>query len=343
MICKKCGYDELIPNGDWLKCPHCGAEYFNTKIDFSSISPSHSDEKKAEPVNRSSTAEGSFSLNVTDKKVKAEQKPAPKAEVTEAIKETADGPAQKTEEPVQIKAETNEKNPKRAKKAKVKKEKKPQSKLKEAIDFLTPIVLAVIVALVLKTFIFANAIVPSGSMISTINKGDRIIASRLSYIKEDPQRYDIIMFHFPDDESKIYVKRIIGMPGETITIVDGITYATKADGTIYETNQEFVTLEKPLGDYGPYYIPFKGEKITTNGEYCFAENGMTVGRIEFLEMYCKQDENGDYIVAENCYFCIGDNRNNSLDSRTWYNTYVAQNKILGKVKFRYYPSYEQLQ
>lgn len=330
MVCKKCGYDELVPNGDWLKCPHCGAEYFNTKIDFDNIT-SVSEDGEEPPQN--TEEKSTFSLNVTEKKYEAHTKHTPKAEAPKAVQK----------EIVEAKPKANEESPKKGKKSKVKTEKKPQSKLKETIDFLIPIVIAVVIALVLKTFIFANAIVPSGSMIATINKGDRIIASRLAYLNEDPQRYDIIMFHFPDDESKIYVKRIIGMPGETISIVDGITYATKADGTVYETNQDFVTEETPHGDYGPYYIPLKGEKITTNGEYCFAENGATVGRIEFLEMYCTKDEKGEYFVTENCYFCMGDNRNNSLDSRTWYNTYVAQNKILGKVKFRYFPGYEKLQ
>ncbi len=222
-------------------------------------------------------------------------------------------------------------------------EKKKKSKLRETVDFMLPIVIAVIIALLLKSFVFANAVVPTGSMISTINEGDRIIASRVAYIKNDPQRYDIILFKFPDDESQIFVKRIIGMPGETITVEDGIAYITDEDGNTFETDQSFVTNEVPQGNYGPYYIPKQGEKITVNGTQCYAENGMVVGSLDFLDQYCKQDESGNYTVSERCYFCMGDNRNKSHDSRFWSNAYVAENKILGEAKFKYYPEFEKLQ
>ena len=95
-------------------------------------------------------------------------------------------------------------------------EKKPKSKLREAVEFLIPIVVAVIIAIILKSVVFANAVVPTGSMLNTIHEGDRIIASRLAYINEDPQRYDVIIFKYPDDETQIYVKRVIGLPGETV-------------------------------------------------------------------------------------------------------------------------------
>lgn len=221
-------------------------------------------------------------------------------------------------------------------------EKKKKSKLRETIDFMLPIVIAVVIALLLKSFVFANAVVPTGSMISTINEGDRIIASRVAYINKEPQRYDIILFKFPDDESQIFVKRIIGLPGETVNIINGVAFVTDSDGSMLETDQSFVTNEKPEGNYGPYYIPRQGEKITVNGTQCIAENGMTVGSLEFLDKYCKKDENGNYTVSEKCYFCMGDNRNKSHDSRFWDNNYVQENKILGQAEFKYYPGFEKL-
>ena len=113
---------------------------------------------------------------------------------------------------------------------KEKEEEQPKSKLREAIEFCIPIVAAVIIAILLKYFVFANAVVPTGSMINTIQEGDRIIASRLAYINNDPERYDIVIFRFPDDEKQCFVKRIIGLPGETVQIVNGIVYVTKTDG-----------------------------------------------------------------------------------------------------------------
>lgn len=329
MVCKKCGYDELISNGDWLKCPHCGAEYFNTKIDFSSISDKN---KEIQPQNEALNNSG---FNIKEKTyIHSEHKKHIEPVKESQIKTDNDSSSEKKA--------VNESASKEHKAKRKKSEKKPQSKLKETIDFFTPVVIAVILALVLKQFVFANAIVPTGSMIGTINKNDRIIASRLSYIKEDPKRYDIIMFYFPDDEEKVYVKRTIGLPGEIVNIINGVTYITNTDGEIFETDTQFITEGTPKGDFGPYYIPYKGETIIFNGEDCFASNGMKVGKEEFLERYCEKDEEtGNYVVAENCYFCMGDNRNNSVDSRMWDNTYVAKNKILGKVKFRYYPNFEE--
>lgn len=217
-------------------------------------------------------------------------------------------------------------------------EKKKKRKLKDVIDFMLPIVAAIVIAFVLKTFIIANAKVPTGSMIDTINIGDRIIASRLAYKSEAPSRYDIVLFYYPDDESDIFVKRVLGLPGETLEVIDGVVYVTTTSGKTIQTDQSFVNpAEIPRGDSGPYYIPEKGEKITFDGSYCYAENGMVLGRSEFLDKYCDKDERDNYVIAENLYFMMGDNRNYSSDSREWTFPYVAENKIIGKVLFRYYP------
>ena len=134
-------------------------------------------------------------------------------------------------------------------------EKKPKSKLREAVEFLIPIVVAVIIAIILKSVVFANAVVPTGSMLNTIHEGDRIIASRLAYIKEDPQRYDVIIFKYPDDETQIYVKRVIGLPGETVQVVNGVVYVTKTDGETIQLDDSFVTNGTPEGDFGPFEVP----------------------------------------------------------------------------------------
>lgn len=304
MKCKKCGFDGIEESGDWITCPNCGAKYFNT-----SISPELSATKQIDAI------ENKMAGN-------SEQKPYGNDD-SAGLGESA-----QTEEPSGGK--------------KGKKQKKKKSKFRETIDFLLPIIIAVIVALLLKSFVFANAVVPTGSMKNTIGEGDRIIASRLAYINSDPERYDIILFYFPDDESQIFVKRVIGLPGETVTIVDGSAFITDKDGNTYETDQSFITNGNPIGDYGPFYIPEKGETITTDGVFCYAENGMRVGYSQFIDKYCDISASGEYTVAENLYFCMGDNRNESHDSRFWDNTYVAENKILGEAKFKYYPKFETL-
>lgn len=79
-----------------------------------------------------------------------------------------------------------------------------------------------IAALILvEKFIILNAKIPSESMQNTINIGDRVIGNRLAYINKDPGRYDIVIFRYPDEPEKMLIKRVIGLPGDTIDIRNG--------------------------------------------------------------------------------------------------------------------------
>ena len=115
-----------------------------------------------------------------------------------------------------------------------KQEKQPGGWKKELLEWVKIIVSAALIAFVLNTFIIANSEVPSGSMENTIMTGDRVIGSRLSYHFSDPKRGDIAIFRFPDDESIYYVKRIIGLPGETVDIIDGKVYIDGSDTPLDE-------------------------------------------------------------------------------------------------------------
>ncbi len=116
---------------------------------------------------------------------------------------------------------------------------------------LWPYVAVVVGVILLNTFIFVNARIPSGSMEKTIMTGDRLFGNRLAYKKEDPQRYDIVIFRYPDDEKRLFVKRVIGLPGETVIIMDGKVYI---DGNIEPLADSFCP-EKPTGYFGPYTVP----------------------------------------------------------------------------------------
>lgn len=105
---------------------------------------------------------------------------------------------------------------------------------RELWEWVKIIVSAAAIAFVLNTFIIANSEVPSGSMENTIMTGDRVIGSRLSYKFDEPERGDIAIFHFPDNEKIYYVKRIIGLPGETVDIVDGKVYIDGSDTPLDE-------------------------------------------------------------------------------------------------------------
>lgn len=101
---------------------------------------------------------------------------------------------------------------------------KPTSIARELLSWVLYFVVAIVIALVLKTFVIINATVPTGSMENTIMPGDDILGFRLAYTFSEPKRGDIIIFKYPDDESQKYVKRIIGLPGDTVIIEDGKVY-----------------------------------------------------------------------------------------------------------------------
>lgn len=118
---------------------------------------------------------------------------------------------------------------------------------KEIWEWVKIIVSAAVIALVLNTFIIANSRVPSGSMETTIMTGDRVIGSRLSYRFSDPERGDIAIFHYPDDESIYYVKRIIGLPGDVIDIKDGYVYLNGSETPLDEPYiREAMIAEAPM-------------------------------------------------------------------------------------------------
>ena len=122
---------------------------------------------------------------------------------------------------------------------------------KEIISWIQVIAAAVVIALVLNNFIIANSRVPTGSMENTIMSHSRVIGSRLSYLAGNPDRGDVVIFRFPDDESVYYVKRVIGLPGETVEVVDGKVYINGS-----ETSLDEPYLPEPMeGSYGPYEVP----------------------------------------------------------------------------------------
>ena len=108
-----------------------------------------------------------------------------------------------------------------------------------------------VIAFLLGHFVYINARVPSGSMEETIMTGDRVFGNRLAYIKDDPERFDIVIFKYPDDPSQLFVKRVIGLPGETVNIVDGKVYINDSE----EPLDDSFCPETPEGSFGPYTVP----------------------------------------------------------------------------------------
>ena len=105
-----------------------------------------------------------------------------------------------------------------------KREAKRRAVIEEIISWIKSFAIMFCVALFLTNFIIINAVIPSGSMEDTIMTHDRLIGARFSYWFSEPERGDIVIFHYPVDEKKIYIKRIIGLPGETVRIENSGIY-----------------------------------------------------------------------------------------------------------------------
>ena len=129
---------------------------------------------------------------------------------------------------------------------------KKKGTVKEILDWARYIAISLFLAFVINHAVIAQAKVVSSSMESTIMTGSRIIGSRLAYLIGQPERFDIILFRPPDDETSIpYVKRIIGLPHEKVEIIAGKVYINDSDTPL---DDSFIN-EEAYGDYGPYTVP----------------------------------------------------------------------------------------
>lgn len=123
---------------------------------------------------------------------------------------------------------------------------------KEILSWVILIAVAYVLAFIITHFIIIKTEIISGSMIDTLNVGDKVVGNRLAYLFDDPQRGDVVFFKFPDNEQKTYVKRIIGLPGETVEIVDGKVYI---DGAAVPLDEDAYLDEEMEGSFGPYEVP----------------------------------------------------------------------------------------
>ncbi|HJB82085.1 MAG TPA: signal peptidase I [Candidatus Mediterraneibacter intestinavium] len=167
-----------------------------------------------------------------------------------------------------------------------------KSILKELMGWIVYIIIIVALAWVIITFVGQRTQVSGHSMETTLSHGDQLIVDKISYRFRDPDRYDIVVFPYQYEEKTYYIKRIIGLPGETVQIVDGYVYI---DGQ---------QLDEHYGN----------EVMLDPG---IAEEPVTLG----------DDE----------YFVLGDNRNNSQDSRAANVGVIHRKDLLGRAWIRIWP------
>ena len=162
-------------------------------------------------------------------------------------------------------------------------------------------------------------IVPTPSMDTTVMVGDHLLVDKLSYAPPgsfaryllpytDPKRGDIIVFRYPMDISQNYVKRVMGVPGDRIKVVDKVVYLNGKPLTEPYAQHVFPNLE-------PYRDNFPSEP-----------RGPVYDRAR--QMLAEHVVNGELVIPPESYFAMGDNRDNSLDSRYW--GFVPRENIIGK-------------
>jgi signal peptidase I len=182
---------------------------------------------------------------------------------------------------------------------------KPKSKLQEYIE---AIILAILIAFFIRTFVIQAYKIPSGSMKPTLLIGDHILVSKFNYgirlplIRSNlvpvgiPKRGDIVVFIYPEDRSKDFIKRLIGLPGDTIEIRD--------------------------------------KKILVNGLPWNDIHGVNVDSLIIPGSVQPRDNFGPVTVPEGSLFVMGDNHDESYDSRFW--GFVPMKDVLGKALIIYW-------
>jgi len=251
-------------------------------------------------------------------------------------------------------------------------------------DFWKNLLFAAIAALLLKTFVIETSRVPTGSMEKTIWVGDFLFVNKFIYgsssprsipftnislpyfqmpALREPRRGDIVVFEFPGDKDELaptelsnYVKRCIGVPGDTIKIVDEVVFVNGKEAP-RSPQIQYDNYVRPRSDieprifpkgsafnednYGTVIVPKKGDVIEL-GLYNIEqwrtiidrEFGKRVVSVEGNQITIDGKPVDSYTLKQDYYFMMGDNRDDSLDSRFW--GFVPRDKIVGEAFMIYW-------
>ncbi|MEE3355806.1 MAG: signal peptidase I [Candidatus Weimeria sp.] len=196
-----------------------------------------------------------------------------------------------------------------------KKESTKTSFLREFLSWIEMVVIILAVVWVTTNYIIVNAKIPSGSMENTIMTGDRLIGTRFSYWFSNPKRGDIILFHYPVDEKKIYIKRVIGLPGEKVEIKDAKVYI---NGSKTPLKEDYLPEKWTIANDGYTFKVPKDSYLVLGDNRNSSEDARYWGEIALSTGQASTEEEAEKY------------------------SYVHKDKILGKAQFRYYPNIKTL-
>jgi signal peptidase I len=203
---------------------------------------------------------------------------------------------------------------------------------------------ALIIALIIRTFLFQPFNIPSGSMKETLLVGDYLFVSKYTYgysrysfpfspplftgriWSGNPERGDIVVFRLPRDDSTDYIKRVIGLPGDKIQMIDGVLHSN-GEPVKRERIEDFVENEE-------------GRTTRVKRWRETLPNGVTYTTLDLIDngFY---DNTPVYDVPAGSYFMMGDNRDNSTDSRVLSQVgYVPLQNIVGKAQIIFFSIHE---
>ena len=203
------------------------------------------------------------------------------------------------------------------------------------------VVYALLIALVIRTVAFEPFNIPSGSMLPTLEIGDYLFVSKFSYgysqhslplslplipgriLFSEPERGDVAVFKLPSDNKTDYIKRIVGVPGDKIQVKDG---RLKINGKTVDRRK--IKDYLMLGEFG------QNRKVTRYKETL--PNGKTYAILEMSDQG-PLDNTGVYIVPDNHYFAMGDNRDNSQDSRVQTQVgFIPKKNLVGRAEILFF-------
>jgi signal peptidase I len=175
---------------------------------------------------------------------------------------------------------------------------------------------AVLLALGVRTFVAEPRYIPTSSMEPTLQIDDRLIIDKVSFLFRKPQRGEIVVFYPPEspvvpDPSKVYIKRVIGLPGDRLAIKGGKVYV---NGKVLPENY--------IAEPANYELP--SEQPTVCPPICLPSLKLV-----------RENNIVSFTVPDNHYWVMGDNRNNSADSHVW--GFLPGDRLVGRALFRYWP------